>query len=147
MNVLSPHSDRKRGWISAFFWKNKINLSNSSSLWSSEKRGFFMPRSELNRSIAQGEFGKSVFPMSCRQDRQGHRRHKDEDFVLTAHKDRLPCALGRTGSFRPCPGTGQPRGGVRISHLRRWTSSSYLSTPATAVMRFWRYCDHVMRYQ
>lgn len=70
-----------------------------------------MPRSELNRSIAQGEFGKSVFPMSCRQDRQGHRRHKDEDFVLTAHKDRLPCALGRTGSFRPCPGTGQPRGG------------------------------------
>lgn len=71
-----------------------------------------MPRSELNRSIAQGEFGKSVFPTSCRQDKQGHRRHKDEDFVLTAHKDRLPCALGRAGTVSdPAQKLDNPRGG------------------------------------
>lgn len=54
-------------------------------------------------------FTKSVFPMSCRQDKQGHKRYKDEGFVLTVHRNRLPCALGRTGSFRPCPETVQPQ--------------------------------------
>lgn len=63
-------------------------------------------------------FGKSVFAMSCRQDKQGHKRHKDEDLVLIVHRNRLPCALGRIGRFRPCPESG-PRGKVHFPHLGR----------------------------
>lgn len=64
-------------------------------------------------------FGKSVFAMSCRQDNQGQRKCADKGFVLTAHKARLPCPSGRTGSFRSCQEAGQHQGRVGFSQLRK----------------------------
>lgn len=57
-------------------------------------------------------FGKPVFAMFCRQDKQGQRRLEDKDFVLTACKAKLPHASGRTGRVSDSAKyLGSPRGG------------------------------------
>lgn len=78
VNFLSPLSDKKKGWISASFGRNKNNLSSPSIFMGFRKRGLFMPELEQNRSIAQGDFWQTCI-LLCSADRPSRDR---EDMTI-----------------------------------------------------------------
>lgn len=49
----------------------------------------------MEEALQKASFGKFAFPVSCRQDKQGHKRHKDEDFMLTV--PRKNCLVPQAG--------------------------------------------------